>query len=149
MLFISRLIAGLLFIFCVGGIVGGIVDGRYLLAIQAIPFVYFFWIVWKVLQPIDTGSFRFFLAHLGPGFVILIGLIFVFAPNKVLEFVVSGVGLICAGGVLIFQMHVQRKVIRALSLAGSELASTIESLSRKPLQAADQIAETQQPKRAD
>ena len=115
MLFISRLFAGLLLLFCILGILGQVLPGGdgYLRAIQTTPLVYLFWVVWQSLKPIESGLFKFTLAHLGPGLVIVIGLIPAFAPNKILGFVIGGIGLSCVGVLLIHQMHVQRRVIRA------------------------------------
>lgn len=115
MLFIARFFAGLLFLGCIVGILGVALDGKYVLAISTVPFVYFFWLIWQILKPVDMGRFKFCLAHLSPGYLILLGLIFLFAPNKILGFMASGVGLICVAGMLIHQMHAQRKVIKAAS----------------------------------
>ncbi len=122
MLFVARFLAGLLFLFYVAGFLGNFLGenanlaSRVQLALIAVPLAYFSWLVWRTLKPVDVGLLKFWLAHLAPGSTILIGLIFLFAPNKIGGFMMAGVGLVCSGVVLIHQMHLQRRVIRSASL---------------------------------
>ena len=116
MIYIAKILSVLLLVAITGGLLGNLLgpnlaEGLRLIPV-AVPLAYFAWLVWQALKPVKLGLIKFCLAHLAPGFLVVIGLIFLFAPNKVVEFMISGVGLICVGGMLIYQMHLQRRCFR-------------------------------------
>lgn len=116
MIFFARILSVLLLVAIIGGVLGNFLgpnpaEGIRLIPV-AVPLAYFAWLVWRALTPVKLGLIKFCLAHLAPGFLAVIGLIFLFAPNKIAGFMISGVGLICSAGVLIYQMHSQRKCFK-------------------------------------
>ena len=116
MIHIARLFSAILLITIIIGLIGNFLlpnpwDGVKLIPI-AVPLAYCSWLVWKALKPVKIGLLKFCLAHVAPGCLALLGLIFLFAPNKIALFMLSGVGLICVAGVIIHQMHSQRRPLK-------------------------------------
>jgi len=114
MLFIARLFTGLLLLGVVASVIGNIFDAShstdYRNILYSLPLSYFLWLVWQILKSVEMSRFKFFLAHLAPGFLIMFGLIPIFAPNKITEWIIGGVALISVGGMIIYQMRLQRKI---------------------------------------
>lgn len=79
------------------------------LLIFFIPLLYSASFTWKSLKPHKIGKLKFTIAHALPVSIALPGFIFIFAPNKVPIFVLSGILLILTAGITIQQMHHQRK----------------------------------------
>lgn len=133
MLFVARFLAGSLFIFFIAGFLGTFLgeNANFAAGIQlapfAVPLAYFSWLVWRTLKPVDVGMLKFCLAHLAPGSLILIGLIFLFAPNKIGGFMLAGVGLVLSAIVLIHQMHLQRRIIKSTSLPANS-SNNVEAI---------------------
>lgn len=117
MIYIARLFSAILLTAVITGLVGNFLppnplNGVKLLPI-AVPLAYFSWLVWKALRPVKIGLLKFCLAHLAPGCLALLGLIFIFSPKKVAPFMLAGAGLLCVAGILIHQMHSQRRLLKA------------------------------------
>lgn len=79
------------------------------LASISIPLTYSAWQTWRALKPTTIGRTNFIVAHFLPGVISFLGIIFLFAPNKIFALMTLGASMLVAGGVIILKIHSQRR----------------------------------------